>query len=115
MDLLLPLLKEIGFDAIHPVWSDQEALLQVKRQAQDLTLIGGIPISLLTHGTREEIEEAVAGCCARLGSEGNYILSSSTGIIGEIPPHNLVTMTQAVQKYGRYDLSARPHFQRVNG
>ncbi len=108
VDKLLPTLAEIGFDAVHPTQPDQNDLGLVKRQAGTLALIGGMPTSLLNHGSRAEIKEAVADCCARFGPGGGYVLSSSTGILGEIPPENLVTMTRAVQRFGRYDSSDQP-------
>ena len=103
VDELLPILTEIGFDAIHPTREEPDDLYQVKQQATNLALIGGMPTSLLAHGSREEIEQAVADRCARLGPGGGYVLSSSTGILGDIPPESLVAVTRAVQKFGRYD------------
>jgi uroporphyrinogen-III decarboxylase len=109
---LLPTLIEIGFDAVHPTRLDQHDLRQVQRQARNLALIGGMPTSLLAHGDREEIKQAVADCYTRFGRDGGYVLSSSTGILGDIPPENLVTMTRAVQRFGRYDSAEQTVFER---
>jgi uroporphyrinogen-III decarboxylase len=39
----------------------------------------------------------------KLAPGGGYVLSSSGKISKDIPPANLVTMTRAVHKYGRYE------------
>jgi len=67
-----------------------------------MALVGNIPTALLAHGSREEIEEKVQEYCVHLASRGGYVLGSSNGIVEGIPPENLIAMTQAVHKYGRY-------------
>jgi hypothetical protein len=103
MDQILPILYDIGFDAVHPFEPECNDLVAIKRQwAGKLALAGGIPTALLTHGSREEIEDTVREYCIRLAPGGGYLFGSSDGITDEIPPQNLVAMTRAVHKYGRY-------------
>lgn len=110
LNALMPILHDIGFDAIHPVLTESDDICQLKQQFNGrMALLGGIPTSLLNHGNRESIEKAVADRCARLGPGSGYVLSSSTGVLGDIPPENLVAMSRAVHKYGRYDLLEGSH------
>jgi uroporphyrinogen-III decarboxylase len=56
----------------------------------------------LVQGGKDEIEAEVRGLCIALAHGGGYVLSSASGIAGDIRPENFVTMTRAVHKYGRY-------------
>ncbi len=103
MDRVLPILYDVGFDVVHPVESESNDIFELKKQwAGKLAMVGNIPAALLIHGSSEEIEEKVREYCIKLAPGGGYVLGSSTGIMEGIPPHNFVTMTQAVHKYGRY-------------
>jgi uroporphyrinogen decarboxylase len=103
MDLVLPILYDIGFNVAHPVEPESNDIFELKKEwAGKLALVGNIPTALLAHGSLEEIEAKVREYCIKLAPGGGYALGSSGGIIEDIPPHNFVTMTQAVHKYGRY-------------
>jgi uroporphyrinogen decarboxylase len=103
MDQALPILYDIGFDAVHPLEPECNDLLVTKRQwAGKLALAGGMPTALLTHGSKDEIEDKVREYCITLAPGGGYLFGSSTGITDEVPPQNLVAMTRAVHKYGRF-------------
>jgi LacI family transcriptional regulator len=108
MDQALPLLHDIGFNAVHPMEPELNDLVAIKRQwAGKLALVGGISTALLAHGSLEEIEHQVRESCARLAPGGGYVVGSSNGITEDVPPQNLVVATRAVEKYGRYG-SPRP-------
>lgn len=103
LDEFLPMLHEIGFDAIHPLDPECHDVLQVRAQyAGRMAVVGAMPTSLLVHGSQSEIEEKVRELCVRLAQGGGYVLSSSGGITANVPPPNYVAMTQAVHRYGRY-------------
>jgi LacI family transcriptional regulator len=103
MDNVLPILHDIGFDAVHPIEPDSNDIFEIRREwSGRMALMGNIPTTLLTHGGKEEIEEKVRDYCVNLASNGGYVLGSSNGIVEGIPPENFVAMTQAVHKYGRY-------------
>jgi uroporphyrinogen decarboxylase len=103
MNDVLPILRDIGFDAVHPIETESNDIFELKAEwAGEMALVGNIPTALLAHGSKEEIEERVREYCVRLAPGGGYVLSSSNGIVGNIPPQNFVAMTQAVHKYGRY-------------
>jgi uroporphyrinogen-III decarboxylase len=67
-----------------------------------MALIGNIPVALLARGDERRIEQRVKEYCYRLAPGGGYVLSSSGPITTEIPPANLVAMTRAVHRYGRF-------------
>ena len=103
MDNVLPILHDVGFDAIHPLEPESNDVFKIKKEwAGKMALVGSIPTALLAHGSKEEIEEKVREYCVRLASGGGYVLGSSNGIVEGIPPESFVAMTQAVHKYGRY-------------
>jgi uroporphyrinogen decarboxylase len=103
MDNVLPILHDIGFDAVHPIEPESNDILAIRKEwAGRMALMGNIPTALLAHGSKEEIEEKVREYCVNLAPSGGYVLGSSNGIGEGIPPQNFVAMTQAVHKYGRY-------------
>ena len=103
MDNVLPILHDIGFDAVHPIEPESNDIFAIRKEwAGRMALVGNIPGTLLAHGGKEEIEEKVREYCVNLASNGGYVLGSSNGIVEDIPPQNFVAMTQAVHKYGRY-------------
>jgi hypothetical protein len=99
----LPILYQAGFNAVHPVEPEYHDIVQVREAwAGKLALAGNVPTTLLTKGSRSEIEESVRSLCTRLAPGGGYVLSSSAGIAPEVPPANFVAMIQAAHRYGRY-------------
>jgi uroporphyrinogen decarboxylase len=103
MDMIFPILDEIGFDICHPIEPESNDIFQAKAQwGQRFALVGNIPTVLLAYGTIDEIDEMVRTYCAGLGEGGGYVLGSSTSIMEGIPPQNFVAMTEAVHRYGRY-------------
>lgn len=103
MNNVLPILHDIGFDAVHPIEPESNDIFAIRKEwSGRMALMGNIPTALLAHGSKEEIEEKVREYCVNLASNGGYVLGSSNGIGEGIPPQNFVAMTQAVHKYGRY-------------
>jgi LacI family transcriptional regulator len=103
MDQVLPILHEVGFDAVNPIQPESNDIFELREQwAGKLAFLGNISTTLLAYGSREEIEERVREYCVRLAQGGGYVLSSSTSIMEGIPPENFVAMVQAAHKYGRY-------------
>jgi len=103
VDKVLPILYDLGFDALHPVQPECNDICELKHEwAGKMAFIGNIPTALLAYGGEEDIQDKVREYCVGLGPGGGYVLGSSGGITGNIPPENFVAMTQAVHKYGRY-------------
>ena len=103
MDMIMPILYDIGFDVIHPIEPESNDIFEVKKSwAGKMALMGNIPTVLLAYGKEDEIEEMVREYCMKLGPGGGYVLGSSTSIMEGVNPGNFVTMIHAVHKYGRY-------------
>lgn len=103
MEKVLPILERIGFDLVLPMEPECNDLVHLKHQWHGrMAFIGGIPLSLLTYGSWEKIEEAVRETCAQLAPGGGYVLGASGPIPEGVPPQNVWMMAQAVHKYGRY-------------
>ncbi|MCO6451841.1 MAG: hypothetical protein J5I90_13740 [Caldilineales bacterium] len=103
MDMIFPILDDVGFDICHPIEPESNNLFEVKKKwGHRFAFVGNIPTVLLAYGSKEEIEEEVRVYCQNLGPGGGYVLGSSTSIMDGIPPEKFVAMTQAVHKYGRY-------------
>jgi len=99
----LPLLADIGFDAVHPVEPEHNDIFDIRQHCQGkMALIGNIPTDLLEHGRRSEIDDRVRECCTRLAPGGGYVLSSTRGLTDAVSPENFVAMAQALHRYGRY-------------
>jgi uroporphyrinogen-III decarboxylase len=103
MDLILPILYDVGININHPIEPESNDIVAVKRQWKGkMALIGNVHTPLLAYGSKEEIESTVCEYCRQLAPGGGYVLGSSTSIMDGIPAENFVTMVEAVHKYGRY-------------
>jgi hypothetical protein len=62
---------------------------------------GGVPTSLLSAGTKQEIEDCVKQLVRDCGKGGGYLMSVSASVEQAIP-ENLHVLMDAVKKYGKY-------------
>jgi hypothetical protein len=62
---------------------------------------GGVPTSLLSAGTKPEIEDCVKQLVRDCGKGGGYLMSVSASVEQAIP-ENLHILMDAVKKYGKY-------------
>ncbi|MGQ9793908.1 MAG: substrate-binding domain-containing protein [Anaerolineae bacterium] len=103
MEKVLPILERIGFDIVLPMEPECNDLAYLKQQWRGrIAFIGGIPLSLLTYGSWESIEQTVQEACVKLAPGGGYVLGASGPITEGVPPQNVWVMAQAVHKYGQY-------------
>ena len=103
MDEILPILYDVGIDAVHPIEPESNDIVEVKKKwAGKMALIGNVHTPMLAYGTQEEIEETVKDYCEKLGPGGGWVLGSSTSIMDGVKPENFVAMIEAVHKYGCY-------------
>ena len=106
---LLDMIVSAGPDGINPIEpvADME-LREVKRLVGDkVCLSGNIDCGhLLSHGTVDEVSEAVRQAIADAGPGGGFILSSSNSIHSSCNPQNLVAMVEAGRQYGAYPLES---------
>ncbi|MEM1565630.1 MAG: uroporphyrinogen decarboxylase family protein [Candidatus Bathyarchaeia archaeon] len=65
-------------------------------------VMGGIPPTLLLNATPKEVEDYVRKLLEEVMPGGGFILSTSTAIPAEVPPENVKSVINAVEKYGVY-------------
>jgi uroporphyrinogen decarboxylase len=103
-----PIIEDIvstGIDALNPLEPVASMdLEQVKaRYGSRVCLIGNIDCGeLLSHGTVEEVEQAVQTTLAAGMPGGRYMLSSSNSIHASVRPENYRAMVEAGKKWGQY-------------
>jgi len=104
LDEIMDDLIDIGITCLHPMdpysinYRDYK-----KRYGTRIALSGNIDIEYpLVKGTPEDVERDVREHMAILKPGGGYICSSSHSIVNYIPHENVVTMLNAIHKYGQY-------------
>jgi uroporphyrinogen decarboxylase len=104
---LLDDLIEAGIEVLNPVqattWDDPAA---VKAKYGDrLSFWGGIDSQrVLPHGTPEEVREEVALRIRQFGRGGGYVAGSVHLIQADVPPRNVLALSEAVRELGVYPL-----------
>jgi len=80
-------------------------------------LLGNVDLNLLGMGTPEAVEQEVRNLIRDVGPDGGYIVTSGNSLAGYLLPENVVALSRAVQKYGRYPiaLGALPHAREEAG
>ncbi|MHA1608282.1 MAG: uroporphyrinogen decarboxylase family protein [Candidatus Freyarchaeota archaeon] len=106
---ILDLIVEAGFDGLHSL--DPVAgvdIAEVKRRVGDkLCLLGNIDVSyVLSHGSKEDVEEAVKRTIEVAAPGGGFILSP-TNMHPGVKPENLRWMVEAARRYGVYPIGQR--------
>lgn len=97
---VIPMLLELGFDAIHPVVPYGNDIYKLEAEYKGkITWIGNIEIGMLENGTQEEIREDVKEHIVRLSSNSRYIVSSSNSITSKVSCENFLAMTDSVTNY----------------
>lgn len=76
------------------------------KRAKDLvgkqtSIAGGIPASLLSAGTKQEVENCVKKLVADCGKDGGYMMSVSASV-EQAKAENLHALYNAVKEYGKY-------------
>ncbi len=109
---LMPILDELlslGMNGLRPSEPGAMDIYALKKHyGRQLCLMGNIDlINTLPHGTPVEVEAEVAEKIRRLGPGGGYILSSANSITSYCRPENVLTIGEAVRRYGRYPLGVQ--------
>ena len=69
-------------------------------------LSGGIPTSLLAHGTADQVRDVVKKVIEGVAQDGGYILDASAIVQNAATVENVKVMTDAAREYGAYSSSA---------
>jgi uroporphyrinogen decarboxylase len=103
----IPHFAEIGYDAVNPVQvsaHDMDPCSLKSRFGQMITLWGGIcdTREILPFGTPDQINKEVEYNLQCLKPGGGYIASNVHNITAEVPPENILTMFEAVDRFRSY-------------
>jgi uroporphyrinogen decarboxylase len=104
---LLDDLAEMGVDAINPVQPSAvgDTAILKSRFGHKLAFVGGIDTqAVLPRGSSADVAAEVHRRIRDLGPGGGYVLAAVHSIQVDVPPENILAMTDAAQKFGRYPL-----------
>ena len=102
---LLDDLVSVGVVATHPNEPNAMDIRAVKRAYGDrLCLLGNVDLNLLALGTPDEVDREVHGLIRDLAPGGGYILTSGNSLTGYCLAENVLAMSEAVHRYGRYPI-----------
>ncbi|MDK2815531.1 MAG: hypothetical protein PWR22_159 [Moorella sp. (in: firmicutes)] len=65
-------------------------------------LYGGVPTTLLTYGTPQEVKDCVKQAIEELGGDGGFVLAAGGVVMGDAKRENIVAMLEAAREYGVY-------------
>jgi uroporphyrinogen-III decarboxylase len=78
-------------------------LIRAKEIVGDtMCIMGGMPVSLLRSGSREQIRERTHEVCERVGAGGGLIMSTSVRELESCDPVRVRTWTDATREFGVY-------------
>ncbi|MHA1732795.1 MAG: uroporphyrinogen decarboxylase family protein [Promethearchaeota archaeon] len=104
---LLPDIVDTGIDALHP-WEPTSGMdiFAGKREWGDrITLVGNVPIQLLTDGTTGEVVDYVDRLLREVAPGGGYVIASAHSIVSTCKWRNYGAMLWAARKHGKYPIS----------
>jgi len=77
-------------------------MLGAKRELKDVACIAGnVPNSLLSYGTKNEVEDYVRRLIETCGDGGGFMLDTSA-LVDDAKPENFMAMFETIEKYGYY-------------
>jgi uroporphyrinogen-III decarboxylase len=104
-----PLLEDflaLGICGVHPNEKGAMDIRQIKKKYGDqVCLLGNVDLNLLAAGTWQEVDAEVRGLIRDVAPGGGYIVTSGNSLAGYLKPENVLVLSRAVLKYGRYPIS----------
>ncbi|NVM27540.1 MAG: hypothetical protein HWN65_01750 [Candidatus Helarchaeota archaeon] len=104
---ILDLIIGAGVDGLHP-W-ESTAGMDIFKAKEDygekLTLIGNVPLDMLTHKTPQDVEAYVKKLLQVCAPGGGYVLCSGHSITYSVSLENYEAMMETARNYGTYPIS----------
>jgi len=99
-------LLSLGMNCINPIEPPTMDIEKIKKQYGDkVALWGNIDlVHTLPYGTIEEVEAEVKERICKIGKGGGFILGTANSITDFCKVENVMAMSRAVKKYGKYPL-----------
>jgi len=98
-------LLDVGIAGLHPLEKGAVDIAAVKRDyGGRLCLLGNVDLNILGMSTPEDVDAEVRWLIQHIGPGGGYIVTCGNSLAGYLKPENVIALSRAVQKYGRYPL-----------
>jgi len=82
---------------------DRDDIMDVHRRIGDrFCLSGGLPNTLLSFGTEEQVRAECKRIIEGVAKDGGYIMDASAIVQNDAKPENIRAMTEATREYGAY-------------
>lgn len=99
-------LLDIGVVGLHPNEKGAVDIRQVKRAyGTRACILGNVDLNLLGMGDPEAVDREVRDLIRDLGPGGGYIVTSGNSLAGYLLPENVIALSAAVRKYGRFPIA----------
>ena len=107
LSLIFEDLLGLGMNCINPIEPPSMDIEKVKElYGHRVALWGNIDlIHTLPYGTVEEVEQEVKERIEKIGKGGGFILGTANSITDFCKVDNILAMSKAVKKYGKYPIS----------
>jgi uroporphyrinogen decarboxylase len=106
---ILPFLDDligVGVIGLHPNEKGAVDIRAVKRRYGDrVCVLGNVDLNLLGMGKPGAVEREVHDLIRDVGPGGGYIVTSGNSLAGYLLPENVIALSRAVQRYGRYPIA----------
>ncbi len=105
---LLPFIEDLlslGITGLHPNEKGAMDIRFMKRQyGHRICILGNVDLNLLGLGTPQQVDQEVRELIRDVGPGGGYIVTSGNSLASYCLPENVLALSRAVQKYGKYPL-----------
>jgi uroporphyrinogen-III decarboxylase len=99
-------LISVGVIGLHPNERAAVDIREVKRTYGDrVCVLGNIDLNLLGMGSPDAVDREVHDLIRDVGPGGGYIVTSGNSLAGYLLPGNVLALSRAVQRYGRYPIA----------
>ncbi|MBM4039456.1 MAG: hypothetical protein FJ290_13170 [Planctomycetes bacterium] len=95
----------LGVAGLHPNEKGAMDIREMKRRyAGRLCLLGNVEMDLLARGTPRQVAAEVRGLLRDVAPGGGYIATSGNSLASFLRPENILAMSRAVRRHGRYPI-----------
>ncbi len=99
-------LLSVGVIGLHPNEKGAVDIREIKRTHGDRAcVLGNVDLNLLGMGSPDAVDREVHDLIRDVGPGGGYIVTSGNSLAGYLLPENVLALSRAVQKYGRYPIA----------
>lgn len=96
----------LGIAGLHPCEKGALDIRAVKRRYGDrICVLGNVDLNVLGMGTVDDVDREVRELVRDVGPGGGYIVTSGNSLAGYLKPENVIALSEAVLRYGRYPIA----------